>query len=317
MTLAKLETIAAASSFVLIFVMGLLRQVLLRSGMDQRTADTFTQLGVLALFFVFAFSCIGLMIHVFVVLQVKAGNSAAPMVRFMATHETGVTIGFWCFLGLGLVIALPFALHDMVGLDFKMPVGRSKGVLVADIGMTLAEVRSQSTIKIKENVSYNVDGSTRLVEEKVFDYKVGTSAVHFPQSRYYWIETGKKNDPKIVSLNIGITPNKMPMPQLKEFQHRLQSELSNDGWIPGHYVAESEETVRMWGGKRTTGDGRYWLRGDTVLIFETNRMDEQKRDEPPESGEFILYLDLRPKKDQISTRANEPKLVFEPSAWSK
>jgi hypothetical protein len=68
-----------------------------------------------------------------------------------------------------LVFALPFALQDMIGL--KMPIGGSKGVLVADIGMTLAEVRSQSTVKIKDEVSHNVDGSTRVVEQKVFDYK--------------------------------------------------------------------------------------------------------------------------------------------------
>jgi hypothetical protein len=315
MTLARLETITAASSFALIFVMGLLRQVLLHLGMEQKAVDTFTQIGVLALFFIFGFSCIGLLIHVFVVLQTKAGNSAAPMVRFMATHETGVTIGFWCFLGLGLVIALPFALQDMIG--FKMPIGGSKGVLVADIGMTIAEVRKSSTVKIKDDVSADRDGSTRIVEQKVFDYKVGTSAVHFPESRYYWIETGKKNDPKIVALNIGITPRKMPMPELKVFQHRLQTDLFNDGWIPGHYVAQTEETVHRWSGERTTGDGRFWLRGDTVLIFETNRMDEQKRDEPPGSGEYILYLDLRPKKDQMNSKGTEPKMVFEPSAWKR
>jgi len=56
------------------------------------------------------------------------------------------------------------------------------------------------------------------------------------------------------------------------------------------------------------GDGRYWAKENTLLIFETNPMDEEKRGEPPGSGEYILYIDLRPKSD-------EPKLVYERSAW--
>jgi hypothetical protein len=68
--------------------------------------------------------------------------------------------------------------------------------------------------------------------------------------------------------------------------------------------------VRLWSGKRTTGDGRYWTRGNTLLIFEVQRMDEEQRDEPPGSGEFILYLDLRPKD-------HDRDLVFEPSAWQR
>ena len=64
----------------------------------------------------------------------------------------------------------------------------------------------------------------------------------------------------------------------------------------------------MWSGKRTTGDGRYWSRGDTLLIFERNRMDERKYDEPPGSGQYIIYLYMRPK-------GGDRDLVFERSAW--
>jgi hypothetical protein len=47
---------------------------------------------------------------------------------------------------------------------------------------------------------------------------------------------------------------------------------------------------------------------EPLLILETNRMDEEQRDAPHGSGEFIFYLDLRPKSDN-------PELVYEPSAW--
>src|SRR5262249_27743410 len=138
------------------------------------------------------------------------------------------------------------------------------------------------------------------VQEVVFDYQIGNSAVRFPQSHYYWLETGKDGDPHIVVLNVGITPRKMPMPELEAFRRGRQEQLFADGWAPGHYLAKSEQTVRLWGGKRTAGDGRYWAKGNTLLIFETSRMDE---------GEFILYIHLRP-------TSSDRELVFERSAWA-
>src|SRR2546430_13012659 len=117
-----------------------------------------------------------------------------------------------------------------------------------------------------------------------------------------------KGDTHISAFNIGITPGKMLKPALETFRHKLQEQLFRDGWMPGHHVAKTEETVRMWSGSRTAGDGRYWARGNTLLIFETNRMDEEKRGEPPGSGEYILYIDLRPK-------SAERELVYERSAW--
>ncbi|HYL74013.1 MAG TPA: hypothetical protein VEU96_07385 [Bryobacteraceae bacterium] len=305
-TLPKLEAIAAVGSFALIFVAGLVGRMAIRAGMDEKTAGVLTRCGILLLFFIFGFSCIGLMIHVFIVLQTRIGNAAVPMVRFMADHETGVTVAAWSFLGLGTIIALPFMLQDMVGL--KMPLGRSRGVLVADIGMTIDEARTRSTLKFDEP-RHMGDGSWLGVRDLVFDFQIANSAVQFPQSRYYWMETDK-NDRHIKVLNIGITPRKMPMPELLAFQHKLQTALFADGWMPGHYVAGSEETVRMWGGKRTIEDGRFWARGNTLLIFEKNRMDEEKRDEPPGSGEYILYIHMKPKSDEKNKR-----LVFERSAW--
>lgn len=301
--LPKLEIIAAAVSFALIFATGMARQIAIRAGIDQETADTLTRLAVLLLFLVLGFSLIGLMVHAFIVLQFRIGNGAIPAIRLLADHETGVTFAFWGFLGLGALIALPFALADM---GMKLPLANSRGVLSADIGMTIDEVKQRSTLQFKEPRVMG-DGSRMGVEEVVFDYQMGNSAVHFPQSRYYWLETGK-GDPHITVLNIGITPEKMPKLQLDAFQKRQQEQLLADGWMPGHYIAKSEETVQLWGGKRTAGDGRYWAKGNTLLIFERSRMDEEKRDEPPGSGEYILYINLRP-------MGHDPDLVFETSAW--
>jgi hypothetical protein len=303
--LPKLEIAAAVASFALIFVSGVFRLLLIRAGVDEKAAKSAMAAWAIFFFLIFGFSCIGLMIHVFIVLQVRIGNGAAPMIRFLSDHETGVTFAFWGFLGMGALLAVPFALRDM-GFSFEWPL-RSAGVLVADIGMTIDEVRQRSTLKMEEPRLMG-DGSRLTVKSPVFDYQIGNSNVRFPQSRYYWLETGKRGDARILVANIGISPRKMPKPDLEAFQRRAQDQLLADGWMPGHYLAKSEETVRLWAGKKTAGDGRYWTRGGTLLIFEVSRMDEEKRDEPPGSGEFILNIALR-------TKDSDRDLVFERSAW--
>jgi hypothetical protein len=168
--------------------------------------------------------------------------------------------------------------------------------------MTFDEVKRQSTLRLKEPRLMG-NGTRMSVEGATFDFRLPNSRVAFPRSRYYWLEAGTPGDPHLTVLNIGITPEKLSQPALAAFHQRLQSELAADGWLPGHFVAKSEKTRQLWGGKNTTGHGRYWARGNTLLIFETKRMDEEIRGEPPGSGEFILTLAIRP-------RAHEPELVF-------
>jgi len=301
--LVKFQIAVAAVSLGLIFLAGIAGHLAVQTGSDQNTVDPIVRAAMLILFCVFGFCCIGLMLHVFTVLQTAIGNGNAPMIRFLVVHETGVTFAVWGFLGIGALIAVPFALEDA---GFQLPL-RSQGTLVADIGMTIAEVKQKSTIKMRAP-RHMADGSRMGVEEVVFEFRIGDPPVSFAQSRYYWLET-PRNDPRISVMNIGITPRKMPKTKLDAFQYAAQSQLFANGWMPGHYVADSEETVRLWGGKRTTQDGRYWLKGDTVLSFERNRMDEEKRDEPPDSGEYVLNIHLEPK-------AKYRDVIFEPSAWS-
>jgi len=111
------------------------------------TADLLAYGSMLLLFCVFGFMCTGIMLHVFIRLQKGIGNGAVPMILFLATHETGVTFATWGFLSVGAPIAIPFALQDM---GFQLPLGASKGILSADIGMTIDEVKKGSTIKMKE-----------------------------------------------------------------------------------------------------------------------------------------------------------------------
>jgi len=212
-------------------------------------------------------------------------------------------LAVWGFLGIGALVAIPAAL---VQSGFEWPL-RSQGVLAADIGMTIDEVKAKSTLKIPDPRPMQV-GSRLGVEKTVFEFRIGDSSVRFPRSRYYWIEM-PKNDSHVSQVNIGITPRKMTKAELDSFQRSAQEQLFDNGWMPGHLVADSEQTVRMWGGKRTTQDGRYWLSGNTVLSFERKRMDDEKSDEPPDSGEYIVDIHL-------ARRGEHREVVFEPSAWS-
>jgi hypothetical protein len=301
--LVKYEIVMATVSFALIFLAGVAGHMAVQAGSDQKTVDPIVHAAILILFCFFGFSCIGLMLHVFTVLQIAIGNGNAPMIRFLTLHETGVIFAAWGFLGMGALVAIPFALEDA---GFHLPL-RSEGVLAADLGMTIDEVKQKSTIKMRDP-RHMADGSYMGVEKMVFEFRIGDSPVRFPQSRYYWLET-PKNDPHISVLNVGITPRKMPRRDLDTFQHAAQSQLFANGWMPGHYVAHSEETVRLWGGKHTSEDGRYWLKGDTVLSFERNRIDEEKPNEPFDSGEYIVDIHLE-SKDKYRD------VVFESSAWS-
>lgn len=300
--LVKAEVLVAAISFALIFLSGVVGHLIALAGADQRTVDMGVKAAILLLFCLFGFSLIGLMLHVFIAMQVGAGNANAPMIRFLADHEAALTFSAWGFLALGTVVAVPFALYD---IGFRLPL-RSQGVLSADIGMTIEEVKQRSSIKVKEPRLMG-DESRMAVEDIIFEFRIGDSPVRFPRSRYYWLQT-PKNDPHISVLNIGITPEKMSRTALDTFQRAAQMRLFADGWIPGHYIADSEKTVRLWGGKRTNGDGRYWAKGNTLLIFERSRMDEEKPGEPPDSGEYVLAIQMRPKD-------TDRDLVFEPSAW--
>jgi hypothetical protein len=157
--LVKFEIVVAAVSFCLIFVAGVIGRLAVQAGNDPKTVDPTVRAAILIFFCLFGFSCIGLMLHVFTVLQIAIGNRNAPMIRFLTLHETGVTFAVWGFLGIGALVAIPFALEDA---GFHLPL-RSEGVLAADIGMTIDEVKQKSTIKMRDP-RHMTDGSYMGVE---------------------------------------------------------------------------------------------------------------------------------------------------------
>jgi hypothetical protein len=304
-SLTRAEMIAAGVSFAGIFVAAIGAHLLIGAGLPEATVQIVLKVVIILLFCIFSFALIGLMIHVFIVLQGGIGNANVGMVRFMRENERRVTLGAWIFLGVGTAIAIPAALWDM-GVQFK-PALKSQGVLVADIGMTLDEVRHQSSLKLAAPFVVKATGESYCVGEAVFDYQLGNSGIRFPRSRYYWMITGKTGNPQLEALNVGITPEKLSRTEFNEYKRHVQQQLKDDGWVPGHFVWHSPEDMQLRSGATSSGDGRYWKRGDTLVILEEKRMDDERPGEDPKTaGQYILYLDLR--------RLNsEPQLVFDPS----
>ena len=118
--LPKIEAIAAGLSFVMIVAMGVVRKIALVAGVEPKVADAITYTGILLLFCVFGFSLIGLMLHAFIILQIRIGNGSLSLIRFLAQHETGLTFGAWGFLTLGALIAIPIALQNTLGFQWPL-----------------------------------------------------------------------------------------------------------------------------------------------------------------------------------------------------
>lgn len=304
-SLTRGEIIAAIVSFAGIFVAAIVAHLLVHAGLPENIVQNTLKVVIILLFCVFGFSLIGLMIHVFVILQGGIGNANVGIVKFLRENERLATYIVWGFLGLGCLIAIPAALWDS-GLQWT-PTLKSEGVLVADIGMTLEEVQKRSTIKLHDPFSVKTTGETYCIGEAVFDYQLGDSGIRFPKSRYYWLITAGHGDQRLAALNIGVSTNKLPRLDFDNYVRSIRRKLKDAGWIPGHFLWKSAEDIQLHSGSATTGDGRYWKRGGTLLILEQKRMDDQQNAEDPvTAGEFILYLDLRP-------LSAEPTLVFDPT----
>jgi hypothetical protein len=295
----------SVAALILLAVVGhiLDTQDLLR---NREAAATFMKLAAFALFLVIGFTLVPLAMHVFLVAQGAIGNADVGMVRFLREHERGVTFFMWGMFTTGLLLALPVMWTDFFG--FKLPLGRSQGTVVANLGMTLADAAARSTAQLGPASHESLTGSSRSVGRGLFDFEVAGTRLRFENCRYYWLETGSHENPNINHINVGISPRKVPRAQLPAERERLIGRLRAAGWSAGHFEYTDPEKITLHGGTRD-GDGRYFATGETLLIVNENRVDEQKAGEDQETaGEYILYIDLVPRRD-----GNYTTLVFEPN----
>jgi hypothetical protein len=267
---------------------------------DQRAALQLPAMIVFfTLFVVMGFSGLALMIKLLVAGQRWLGNEAHPLVRFLTAHETGIILGFFALCLAGLVIAVPAAISDgFFGPDAQRWLtrwfrGSSTGVLVANVGMNLDEVRRRSTIKVPEGTRSTLTGDRTVIAELAFDFQIGDTGTRFPESRYFFLVTRKRDDPRLESMNIGISPEALPRAEFDEFRRRVQERFRADGWASGRFVYRTAEEQRLHGGVTSSGEGSFWLKGETVVTFEPKRVDDAKSGEDPKTaGKWILALSL-------------------------
>jgi len=285
----KTHAVVTGALFAAIIVMAMVGNMLHDRGLlaDSSANQFAARVIFFGLFLVFGFSCIPLLLKLFLAGQAAIGNGNLAIVRGMAAHQTGIVIGFWLFLCLCLAIAIPAAMQDgFLGSVPAADIGRSQGTLVVKPGMSVDEMHRQSSLKIKGSAdSVFADGG-------VFDFTVGDTGLTISGCRYYFITTSSKDRQHIDMMSIGTSNHKVSRSELEAANAALRARLAGDGWLAGHEVYRDAQDRILHGGAARGPAGAVWLKGETVLHILTRRMDDAKAGEARDAGEWIQFVDL-------------------------
>jgi len=313
--------------FAVVFVAALCALLLfaITAAVLQRTAafrdgvalETPVKIFVFAVFLAMGFSAMPLMLKLFLAGRRRIGNAAHPLVRLLADHETFVVVGFWAMCAVGLAIAIPFAIKD----GFFGPAatawmegaltGKSRGVLVANVGMTIDEIRQRSTLPVAEASRESLTGSARLIAEVVFDLQIGDTGTRFEGCRYYFVVTRPRGSVHVESMNVGVSPRAHARAEHDDEMRRTRERLTADGWAMGRFVYRRPEAQALHGGAKTGGEGFYWLKGEALLHLEPKRVDEEQRGEDPKTaGRWMLAVH----SSERTTSSSYSGLEFTPPA---
>jgi hypothetical protein len=265
------------------------------------------------LFLVMGFSGLALMIRVFVAAQRRIGHAEHPIVRLLAQHDTAIILGLFALCVAGLAIAVPAAISDgFFGQDAQRWLegwfrGRATGALVANVGMTLEDVRRRSTVTVPEGTRSVLTGTTTVAANTVFDFEIARTGMRFPESRYFFLVTHNHDDPRLESMNIGISTSALARAEFDEFRRRTEAQFRTDGWASGRFVYRTPEQQALHGGVTSWGEGTFWLKGQALVTFEPKRVDEEQRGEDPRTaGKWILALSIWDR----DTSSTYPRLEF-------
>jgi hypothetical protein len=205
------------------------------------------------------------------------------------------------FIRAGLTLSLASAIIlsaacDIVRSDLNSLAGKSEGTLVANMGMTLEEVRGRSTLKLAPSVHYPT-GEEMTAGGARFDFEVAGTSIRFESCRYYWLMTHQHGDLKLETVNIGASPDKLNVDKLAAAYSRVTQQLREDGWLQGHLHAELPAQF-VPPKKRPWGNLFVWAKGDTLMMLRDKRMDDEKPGEDEYAGEYIMYVELHPRHDE-------------------
>ena len=275
------------------------------------------------IFIVFAFSLVPTMVKLFLAGQRSIGNSDKGFIGLFDRHQSGVVYTIWGIWILGAAVALPTMISSGFFTDLGGRTASStdtsnrdaeiakqiastpvQGTLVAAPGMTIADMRSGSSLKIDPAVGLPV-----YAGGAIFNFRIAGTGIEFPRCRYYYISTLTKDPSRIDSINVGTAQAKMTRAQLDAANANLRARLKADNWLTGHEVYRDAEDHRLHSGATRGPEGKLWLKFDTIVHIEERRLDDpQPGEDPATAGEWIQYVDL-------STRAGYPyieRYVFAP-----
>jgi len=237
---------------------------------------------VLGLFLAFGFSCVPVMVKLVLGAQRRLGNADVPAVAAALRLETGIIWGIWALMAVGMVIALPAAIADGAfgpeaqrGLKGAF-IPKAEGLLVARPGMTVAELRAGSTVKLEAPPDAPV-----YAGDRPFDFQVPGSTLRFAGCRYFFISTFTHDRSRIQAVNVGLSHDKLTLAERDAADADLRRKLAADGWLTGHEVYRTEEDQQLHGGLRQGPAGRVWLKDGVVLSIEDAKVDEPRPGEDP------------------------------------
>jgi hypothetical protein len=312
--------------FALIVAMAIVGNALQASGIVTHPEALQTPMRIVffSIFIVFAFSLVPTLVKLFVAGQGGIGNADKGFIQLIARHQVGVIVAIWGIWILGIAVALP----TMIGGGFFTDLGSGtspttsgadnsdakiareiaatpvQGTLVVAPGMTVAEMRSGSSLKIDQAAGLPV-----YAGGAIFNFRIAGTVVEFSRCRHYYITTVTKDPSRIDSINIGTAQAKMTRAELGAANAEVRARLKADGWETGHEVYRDAEDQQLHGGASRGPEGKLWLKGDTVLYIEGRRIDDpEPGEDSATAGAWIQYVDL-------STRENNPNIdryVFAP-----
>jgi hypothetical protein len=210
---------------------------------------------------------------------------------------TMISSGFFTDLGGGTAPTASGADNSDAEIAREIAAAPVQGTLVAAPGMTVAEMRSGSSLKIDQAVGLPV-----YAGGAIFNFRIAGTGIEFPRCRYFYITTVTKDPSRIDSINVGTAQAKMTRAELDTANADVRARLKAGGWETGHEVYRDAEDQQLHGGATRGPEGKLWLKGDIVVNIEERRIDDPvPGEDSATAGAWIQYVDL-------STRENYPNI---------
>jgi hypothetical protein len=187
-------------------------------------------------------------------------------------------------------------------------------LLVANVGMTVDEVRKRSTLDIGkgEYSDKGLDGSKenalrdrKFVGVTEFDWEMAGTNLRFPGCKYYWLQTGQDDDQHLTFIHITTAHNQLSWPQLKTELSDIQQRLHADGWKPVQYkegqtadevLKEMLEKPKLNTFENDLGGVTYG-KGEVALSLLAKRLSMPAEGaDPLAANDFIHWIELQPRQ---------------------